>query len=257
MTPKSKISLKLLLMLLLPLGITAVVGYRESRQQTLDRALFIALKQKDPVMVKAHLAEGADPNARDVQLDKRLVWVRLWDRVQGKPVSIDEEPTALWVALGANGMGESQAQNAALITTLLDAGAAIDAKVIHGSTVLFHAVEAGDAVAASLLITRGARVDVKNDDGKTPLHWAAYSESIDAARLLLEHGSDVNARDSGGDTPLCSAVLYNQEALVKLLLTSGAQVNVKDYADYTPLLFAKQNHQPGILKILKAAGATE
>ncbi|MCW3053943.1 MAG: hypothetical protein JWN14_3113 [Chthonomonadales bacterium] len=258
-TPKSKTSLKLLLtlLLLLSLGITAVVGYRESRQQKLDSALFIALKQKDPVMVKAHLAEGADPNARDVQLDKRLLWVRLWDRIQGKPLSIEEEPTALWVALGANGTGESQAQNAAMISTLLDAGAAIDAKVINGSTVLFHAVEAGDVAAVNLLIARGARANVKNNDGKTPLHWAAYNDVTEVARLLLEKGSDVNARDSGGDTPLCSAILYNQEALVKLLLARGAQVNVKDNADYTPLLFAKQNHQPGILKLLKEAGAAE
>jgi len=257
MTPKSRTFLKLLLLLLLPLGIMAVVGYRESRRQKLDSALFSALKQKDLGMVKARLAEGADPNARDVQFDKRHLWERLWDRVRGTPLAIDEEPTALWVALGSSHTGETNAWSQEMITALLDAGATIDAKGINGSTVLFHAIENEDVAAVKLLLARGAHVAIKNDDGKTPLHWTAYNLNTEIALLLLLKGADVNAPDLGGDTPLCSAVLYNQEALVKLLMARGAKVNVRDNAGYTPLLFAQQNHQPGILKVLKAAGATE
>jgi ankyrin repeat protein len=263
MTRKRKTysGLLLLLLLLLPLGMTVAKTYRDGRQQKMDGALFDALKQKNTALVKSRLAEGADPNARDIPsdlaLDTRSVWWRLWDRLSGKPLSTAKEPTALLAAISKNEKGELPPENVTLVNTLLDAGAAVNAGVINGSTVLHYAVDAGDSSVVQLLLARGARVNIGNDDGKTPLHWAAYNGNTAITLLLLAKGADVNARDLSGDTPLSTAALHNQDAAVELLLARGAQVNTRDVADYTPLTFAQMNDNKRIVNILKHAGATE
>ncbi|MCW3100539.1 MAG: hypothetical protein JWL77_6157 [Chthonomonadaceae bacterium] len=123
MTRKGKTyaGLLLLLLLLLPLGITVAKTYRDGRQQKLDSALFDALKHKNPALVKSRLAEGADPNARDIPsdiaLDTRSVWWRLWDRLSGKPLSTAKEPTALLTAISKNEKGQFPPENIALVNS--------------------------------------------------------------------------------------------------------------------------------------------
>jgi ankyrin repeat protein len=229
------------------------------QQAQLNRVLLNAIKQGDLVKTKACLASGADANARDVPIDTRPAWAQLWDLVRGEPISTRDSPTALLVALQRKlDSNTPRARDTmALSNALLDGGAAINAKVINGSTVLYYAVDAHDASATQLLLQRGALVNVRNDDGQTPLHWAAYSGDTNMATFLLQNGADVNAPDLAGDTPLFTAALHGQAMFIRFLIDKGAQVNITDKADYTPLSLAQMNGDKQIVNILKEAGATK
>jgi ankyrin repeat protein len=253
MTNRSKIGCGLLLLLFLfTLGVAGGKVYHEGHQQKLDSALLTAVKESNLPTVRSLIAEGADINARDLPLDTRSTWWKLWDRLRGEPLLTGDMPTALMVAQSNTHPNAFSVANA-----LLDAGAAINAKDKRGSTALYYAIDLGDVDFVQALLTRGALVNVKNNEGKTPLHWASYNGRQDFVRLLIEKGGDVNARDDSGDTPLCLAVLFNHATCVERLLVRGAQANIKDYGGYTPLMLAQENQNAQIIAMLKQAGSKE
>src|SRR5678815_5173990 len=63
--------------------------------------------------------------------------------------------------------------NVALVTSLLDKGADVNAKFRYGTTALFKAAERGHTEVVKLLIARGADVTVKDTFyGATAMTWA-------------------------------------------------------------------------------------
>lgn len=88
-----------------------------------------------------------------------------------------------------------------------------------------------------LLINHGARVNAKDIHGKTPLHYAAeYQFSSYPLQVLIKNGADVNIKDIHGRTPLHYACKDNiTSSSVKHLMKSNANANVVDKDDKTPL----------------------
>jgi ankyrin repeat protein len=98
-----------------------------------------------------------------------------------------------------------------------------------------------------MLIDLGADVNIRNLHGQTPLHFAImFGSGKDTIRTLLEHGADVNSNNPtgfewnksplswvehekpwDGGSPLAYAVKikFNQTEIIKLLLDWGADVN--------------------------------
>jgi len=100
----------------------------------------------------------------------------------------------------------------ALMETLLQAGAAVNATTSSGYTPLLlllgvhaEAGGAGDegaiALALEPLLAAGARVDVQDAHGAGPLHLAALHGLAHVARRLLAAGVDPELRDAHGHTP--------------------------------------------------------
>ena len=138
----------------------------------------------------------------------------------------------------------------AIMQTLIDAGADVNAKSARAATALHWAVS--DPAKVKLLLLAGAAVDAKTTEGRTPLYAAAtISAGLGAMRHLLEAGADANAATLGGATPLFPAVNVSVET-TRLLLDKGANPNQVTRGGVTPILFTRD---AAVLALLIARGA--
>ena len=103
------------------------------------------------------------------------------------------------------------------------------------------------AVLQSLL-DAGADVEALDDGGDTPLHWAVAGNTNPAViKVLLAAGADVEARNGYGDTPLHAVLaslddLYNRHnkisyysPVMQLLIDAGADIEARNSRDDTVL----------------------
>ncbi|KAE8998376.1 hypothetical protein PR001_g18369 [Phytophthora rubi] len=95
------------------------------------------------------------------------------------------------------------------IDAIMDAGSNIDLNARNwqrGMSALALAAKSGRANVVEGLLDYGAQVDIRTLHGETPLHFAAASASQRVCQLLIENGCDVDVRTSEGLTPLMIAV---------------------------------------------------
>jgi ankyrin repeat protein len=122
----------------------------------------------------------------------------------------------------------AQNGNVALIDMLVYAGAHLEATTRLGDYRPLHlASRAGQSEAISSLLEAGAEVDAAASTGVTSLHYAAAAGRADAVEALLAHGASVD-RPAGDDelTPLMWAAAANRVASVRTLLKAGADVSL-------------------------------
>ena len=176
----------------------------------------------------------------------------------------------------------------ALLETLLDYGAAIDA-LPDGWSPLISALRNGRPEAAEFLAQRGARLDLEgaagvgrldvvesffNEDGslktsatKTQMDsgffWACEYGRTRVVDFLLKKGADLRAGENTGLTGLHWAVVGGQLGTIRMLLERGAPLEVKNVYGGTVLgqaLWSAINGDPGtdyvpIIQTLIEAGA--
>ena len=155
------------------------------------------------------------------------------------------------------------ARDPAVITTLLEAGAALHARDRSDRTPLHHAAESGTAANVRALLAAGAQVDMRASGFDvdwgwdwTPLHLATQNPDADIVRVLLGAGADVNARAYYGQTPLHLAAGNENPEVAALLLEAGANVNSREWMGRTPLhVAAAGNQNPAVIELLIEAGA--
>jgi ankyrin repeat protein len=141
-----------------------------------------------------------------------------------------------------------------VMTQLLDAGAAVNAKNRRGSTPLMWAIH--DESKVQLLVGRGAAVNMRQAEGRTPLYLAAsLGNGAAQVRLLLERGADPNVPLANGRTPLMAAALRGDLEVVRLLLDAKANVHARDGAGETALMLAATDGSPTVVRLLLARGA--
>jgi len=162
----------------------------------------------------------------------------------------------------------------ALLETLLDYGAAIDA-LPDGWSPLISALHNGRPEAAEFLAQRGARLDLEgaagvgrldvvesffNEDGslkasatKTQMDsgffWACEYSRTRVVDFLLKKGADLRAGENTGLTGLHWAVVGGQLGTIRMLLERGAPLEVKNVYGGTVLgqaLWSAINGDPGI-----------
>jgi ankyrin repeat protein len=74
------------------------------------------------------------------------------------------------------------------------------------------------------LLDKGAQINGKNVHGLTALMMASQNGHIGAVQFLLSRGADVNAKDKDGDTALKLATQYGPHPEVQdLLRKAGAK----------------------------------
>ena len=148
-----------------------------------------------------------------------------------------------------------------IVQMLLDRGANIYAKNIHGNTPLHNALKSMEAKIIGMLLNHGANIDAANKSGMTPLHLAITHNSKEITTLLLSRGANVNAKgnnvrpsrriaaDTGTySTPLQLAVIRGNAEITELLLSKGADVNVRRNDHITSLHLATLG---GCMKIVQ------
>jgi ankyrin repeat protein len=95
---------------------------------------------------------------------------------------------------------------------------------LHKSTPLQRAADLGNSRMASTLIAAGADVNAKGPEGRTAIFFAG-GHRLDLMQLLIEKGADVNVRDAEGDSPLDEAVWIGSLDATAVLLAHGAHMN--------------------------------
>jgi TPR repeat protein len=138
---------------------------------------------------------------------------------------------------------------------LLNSGAIVNAKADNGVRPLHLAAEQGQTALVKLLLGKGADVNVRQVQGWTSLGLAAQKGHLETVKLLLEKGADVNSKSKSGLTPLHTAVSKGSREVVELLLSKGAEVNAKSNNGRTPLHTAAYQNQQEVVKLLLAGGA--
>lgn len=127
--------------------------------------------------------------------------------------------TALWIAI--------ERRQLDVLKALLAAGVAPDAQnapsMEYGKTIVFEAVDTGDAAFVRALAEAGADVKAANEYGVTPLSEAARTGNLEMCQILLKAGADPNAAP-GGFPLLYGPVNENHIEVVRLLLASGAKL---------------------------------
>jgi uncharacterized protein len=127
--------------------------------------------------------------------------------------------TALWIAV--------ERKQSEVLKALLAGGVAPNEKnapPMEGSkTIVFEAVDSGDAALVRALVEAGADARMANDYGVPPLAEAARVGNLEMCQILLKAGADPNA--APGDFPLIyGPVNENHLEVVRLLLASGAKL---------------------------------
>lgn len=134
-------------------------------------------------------------------------------------VSNSMKRTALWIAV--------ERKQSEVLKALLAGGVAPNEKnappMEYGKTLVFEAVDSGDAALVRTLVEAGADAKMGNEYGVTPLAEAARVGNLEMCEILLKGGADPNAAAAG--FPLMyGPVNENHLEVVRLLLKSGAKL---------------------------------
>jgi ankyrin repeat protein len=215
-----------------PLRVPAAAQVAPDRAELAAYAgLHRAAANGDAVQIKALLAEGADPNARDAAGRTPLhvaAFGSRYDAVRalvagGADINALENSRYDVVTIAA------VKNDVRMVKLALELGA--DPKLItspYAGTALIAAAHLGHADVVRTLIAARAPLDHINNLG-----WTALIESIvlgdggkthtDTLEALVEAGADVNLGDRGGQTPLKLASGRGYASMVRILKDAGAR----------------------------------
>lgn len=252
--------------------------------------LFLAIEQGDTAAVKALLAHGASPNARNTLNMPALLAASAYGTPEvirtllaagadvnatsafGTPLTFAaSRPTSeVGLLLLQKGAGvtsgrldrisilmmAARAGHADLVKQLLAKKADVNAVDNHESTALSYAARAGRTEVARLLLSAGATVDAADKDGWTPLMHAAVNGHGQVAALLLQKGANPRLQDKEGRTALLLAAAYGDSPeAVRALLAKGAAINAADRKGRTALDLAEIRGYAETARVLSENGA--
>jgi ankyrin repeat protein len=231
---------------------------RNVRQYALDRQLCSAVEADDVARVSDLLAEGADPNAREVPPPPpngflaRMKYMLQPPRNDFSSMAVLHRATSnaeddsdnpivdLLIRAGADVNAEyfdlgrplivaAWFGNGQIIHRLLAGGADPNARMDGwtGSSepVLFQVARRCDAATLQDMLDHGVKLDVQSEVEEV-LAIAATNRDPSLISLLLDRGYSVNTRHDGSSL-LIHAVSSANSAVVRLLLKRGADPNLR------------------------------
>jgi hypothetical protein len=137
--------------------------------------------------------------------------------------------------------------DAALVASLLDKGADVNAKFRYGATALFKAAERGHANVVKVLLDRGADATIQDTFySATAMTWALDKGHVEVVKLLLD-----KVPDAANDV-LSTATREGNADLVRTALAKTISP-----ANLTAALIMASDGEPKtqIIELLKGAGA--
>jgi ankyrin repeat protein len=106
------------------------------------------------------------------------------------------------------------------------------------------------------LINHGANINATTKYGHSSLSLACYKGNTALAKYLIQKGAAKNAQDTLGRTPLMGASIAGRQEIAQLLIIDGADLNIQDKAGWTAMMHAKRHGNEEITRLLIAHGAT-
>jgi ankyrin repeat protein len=151
----------------------------------------------------------------------------------------------------------AQRGDKAVVRSLVQKKADVNAPQIDGTTALHWAVQADDLELADFLIRSGAKVSIATVAGATPLQVAALNGSAALIDRLIAAGADPNAPlTRSGDTALMIASRTGKVDAVRVLLDRSTKVNAQEtWGGTTALMWAVSEKHPEVAKLLVERGA--
>lgn len=195
-----------------------------------DARLLVASAAGDAVAIRAALADGAEPDARDAARTPALLLA-------------------------------TKARSADAVRVLIDAEADVDAQDAERSNPFLYAGAEGLLDILRLVNEAGADPAITNRYGGVALIPASERGHVDVVRYLLaESDVDVDHVNDLGWTALLEAILLSDggprhQEIVALLIDHGADVDLADGDGVRPLAHARARGQTEIVALLEAAGA--
>lgn len=145
----------------------------------------------------------------------------------------------------------------AMARILIGGGANVNAANRYGVQPLSIAATNGSAPMIELLLKAKANPEAASGEGETSLMTAARSGSLAAVKLLIEHGANVNARENWrGQTALMWAAGEGHVPVVEALIAAGAESNARSKSGFTPFLFAVREGRAAVAAALLKAGVS-
>ncbi len=146
------------------------------------------------------------------------------------------------------------------MTSLLDAGAAVNYRDRRGRNAVLAATQGGHVAAARLLIGRGADVNAQDDIEDSAFLLAGAAGHTEIVLLALGAGADLRLTNRYGGTALIPACHHGHVETVRALLGSAIDVNHVNRLGWTALLEAVILGDGGpryveIVRLLLAHGA--
>lgn len=221
--------------------------------------LHFAAANKDLAVIKALMAAGADPTARNYGgrgVTPLTMAVRFNDNAAVFEALMAADPATGssrdWRLLHTAGYG-----TAAELQTMLDAGGDPNERGTDGSTLLHIAARNDDASVTLTLLAAGTDPATKNYIGWTPLHYAASNRNVAVTEALLAAGADPNAKGDNGSIALHHAARGNANAAVtQALLAAGANPNAENNNGETPMQWAvRYSENAAAIQALTSAAA--
>ena len=244
--PQKKPDVKLLFAVFL-----GVVALMAGHQMYIDHTEQVALeRQQEQAVEKARLAaEQAEKERREQAALEKQRQEQAFVAEVGRmphPGGMNKGQTDLHIAARRN--------LPVLALSLLNQGAAVDAKSNNGWTPLHWAAFIDGSSVAQVLLSNGAAVDAKSNNGWTPLHRAAYKDGSSVAQVLLSNGAAVDAKSNNGWTPLHWAAFIDGSSVAQVLLSNGAAVDAKTNDGSTPLQLAESQDASETAAVLRRYG---
>ena len=168
-----------------------------------------------------------------------------WLLLVAGPISAADAPLA----------DAAEDQNSAMIRTLLEQKANVNAPQADGMTALHWAAYHDDLVTVKQLIAAGADANAATRYLVTPLSLACTNGYAAIVELLLGNGADANSTLSGGETVLMTASRTGRLGPVKSLISHGADVNARERKGQTALMWAAADGHVEVVDTLLKAGA--
>lgn len=138
---------------------------------------------------------------------------------------------------------------------LLKARADLRAECNAGRSALMLTAERGTALVAAVLLAARAEPQQGDKIGATPLLMAAQHDSTAVASLLLGARADPEAEADDQPRALGLAAYMGSTGVLRVLLAARADMSAKAGGFPTALIWAKANKQESCVKMLEEAGA--
>ena len=142
-----------------------------------------------------------------------------------------------------------------VVDLLLAKGATIPIGGAKGRWVLDNAVSTGLADLFRRMVEKGAELPAESSQGRTLLHSAAEGGAASIITALLERRFDVNRQDTYGWTPLHFAADMGRAEAVTTLLAKGATLNARTMMGQTVYNLAEDNNDESMMTLLAGKGA--
>jgi ankyrin repeat protein len=147
----------------------------------------------------------------------------------------------------------------AMIDTLLELGADIEATTPNLETPLMLAAQAGELLAVQCLIRNSANCIAIDQDGLSALHHAVHGPNQPDVQAIIQHlviqGVDVNCCSRGDETPLHKAIMDQKVFAIKTLLENDANWRLEHGGGRNCLHIAVEEEHTDIVDMLVDGGA--